>query len=54
MSKWEVVERLHCEAARCLPGQQTRKGKIMKYALLVHKSQEQFDRPDAQTLRLNP
>ena len=29
MSKWEVVERLHCEAARCLPGQQTRKDKLV-------------------------
>jgi hypothetical protein len=34
------------------PGATNKKGKIMKYALLVHKSQEQFDRPDAQTLRL--
>ena len=41
-----VVERLLCEAGRCLPAATNKKAQIMKYALLVHQSQDYFDRRD--------
>jgi hypothetical protein len=52
MSKWEVVQRLHCEAARCLPWQQTRKDKFTvqnrvnlgKIAPQLYKSLGSFER----------
>lgn len=41
-----VVERVHYEAGRCLPAGTNKKAQIMKYALLVHQSQDYFDRRD--------
>src|SRR5262245_38863605 len=47
MSKCESHERHRSEGRDfCYRSQQTRKEKIMKYALLVHQSQEHFDRRD--------
>jgi hypothetical protein len=41
-----VFERVHYEAGRCLPAATNKKAQIMKYALLVHQSQDYFDRRD--------
>jgi hypothetical protein len=41
-----AIERLLCEAGRCLPAATNKKAQIMKYALLVHQSQDYFDRRD--------
>ena len=41
-----VLERVHYEAGRCLPAGTNKKAQIMKYALLVHQSQDYFDRRD--------
>ena len=44
-----ALERQIYEAGRNLPAMTPKKGQTMKYALLVHQSEEQFDRRDDKT-----
>ena len=38
MSKWVAIERLLCEAGRCLPAATNKKAQIMKYAFIMSES----------------